>query len=88
MARIVLRIVPNARRTEVVGIHGDAIKIKIHSPATDGKANAALLEFLAEMLDVPSRSVRIISGEKSRDKLIECDDLDAETARTRLVKAE
>ena len=88
MARIVLRIVPNARRPEVVGIHGDAIKIKIHSPATDGKANAALLEFLAEMLDVPSRSVRIISGEKSRDKLIECDDLDAETARTRLVKAE
>ena len=88
MARFVLRIVPNARRTEVVGMHGDAIKIKIHSPATDGKANAALLEFLAETLDVPSRSVRIISGEKSRDKLIECDDLDAETARARLVKAE
>ena len=88
MARIVLRIVPNARRTEVVGMHGDAIKIKIHSPATDGKANAALLEFLAEELDVPARSVRIVSGEKSRDKLIECDTIDAETARARLVKEE
>ena len=82
------RIAPNARRTEVVGMQGDAIKIKIHSPATDGKANAALLEFLAEELDVPARSVRIISGEKSRDKLVECDVLDAETARVRLVKAE
>ena len=88
MARIVLRIVPNARRTEVVGMHGDAIKIKIHSPATDGKANAALLEFLAEQLDVPSRCVRIVSGEKSRDKLVECDDLDGETVRARLVKGE
>lgn len=88
MARIVLRIVPNARRTEVVGMHGDAIKIKVHSPATDGKANAALLEFLAERLDVASRSVRIVSGEKSRDKLVECDNLDAEAARARLVKEE
>lgn len=88
MARIVLRIVPNARRTEVVGMHGDAIKIKIHSPATDGKANAALLEFFVERLDVPSRSVRIVSGEKSRDKLVECDELDAETVRARLVKGE
>ena len=88
MARIVLRIVPNARRTEVVGMHGDAIKIKIHSPATDGKANAALLEFLAEELDVPARSVRIVSGEKSRDKLIECDTIDAEKAQARLVKEE
>ena len=88
MARIVLRIVPNARRTEVVGMHGDAIKIKIHSPATDGTANAALLKFLAEELDVPARSVRIVSGEKSRDKLIECDTIDAETAQARLVKEE
>ena len=86
MARLALRIVPNARRTEVVGRHGGALTIKIPSPATDGKANAALLEVLAEELDIPARCVRIVSGEKSRDKLIECDELDAEAARERLVK--
>lgn len=86
MARIVLKIVPNARKTEVVGMYGDAVKIKVQSPATDGKANAALLDFLADELDLPSRSVRILSGEKSRDKLIEFDDLDLETARARLLK--
>ena len=86
MARLVLRIIPNARRTEVVGMYGDAVKIKIQSPATDGKANAALLEFLAGELDLPPRSVRIVSGEKSRDKLIEIDTLDAGTALALLEK--
>ncbi len=87
MARLVLRVIPNARRTEVVGMYGDAVKIKIQSPATEGKANAALLELLAGELDLPPRSVRIVSGEKSRDKLIEIDTLDAGTALARLVKA-
>lgn len=83
---MLLKIVPNAKRSEVVGLHGDAIKIKVKSPATDGKANAALLEFLADELEIPSRAVRIVSGEKSRDKLIEFDEPDLETARERLLK--
>jgi uncharacterized protein len=86
MPRIVLKIVPNAKRTEVVGEHGAAIKIKVKSPATDGKANAALLDFLSDELELPSRAVRIFSGEKSKDKIIEFDDLDLETARARLLK--
>ena len=45
-----LRIVPNARRSEVVGVHGDAIKVKVQAPPVDGKANEALCEFLAEQL--------------------------------------
>lgn len=86
MARLLLKIAPNAKRTEVVGMHGDAIKIKVKSPATDGKANAALLEFLADELGIPSRAVRILSGEKSRDKLVEFDDLDSASARDILLK--
>jgi uncharacterized protein len=86
MARLLLKIVPNAKRSEVVGMHGDAVKIKVKSPATDGKANAALLEFLADELGLPSRAVRIVSGEKSRDKLVEIDDLDLATARELLLK--
>jgi uncharacterized protein (TIGR00251 family) len=85
MARLLLRIVPNARRTEIVGAHGDAVKIKVQSPATDGKANASLLEFLAGVLGLPARSVRIVAGEKSRDKLVEFDGLDADVARRGLL---
>ena len=86
MPRLLLKIVPNAKRSEVVGMYGDAVKIKVQSPATDGKANAALLEFLAEALGLPSRAVRIVTGEKSRDKLVEFDDLDLNAAREKLLK--
>lgn len=66
-------------------MHGDALKIKVQSPATDGKANAALVEFLAEQLGVGARCVRIVLGEKSRDKWVEVDGMDVEVARARLL---
>ena len=80
-----LRIVPNARRSEVVGVHGDAIKVKVQAPPVDGKANEALREFLARQLQVPSRSIEIVGGEKSRDKTVAIADLDADIARQRLL---
>lgn len=85
MAALRLRIVPNARRSEVVGAHGEAIKVKVQAPAMDGKANEALLEFLAEKLGVPRRDVGLVAGEKSRDKTVAIEGLDAETARQRLL---
>jgi hypothetical protein len=84
-ATLRLRIVPNARRSEVVGSHGDAIKVKVQAPAVEGKANEALLEFLADLLEVPARSVEIILGEKSRDKVVAIADLETEEARRRLL---
>jgi uncharacterized protein (TIGR00251 family) len=83
-AQIKLRIVPNARRTEVVGEYGEAIKIKIHAPAIEGKANAALLDFLAERLHVAAGGVELIAGEKSRDKTVEVSGLSEEEVRKRL----
>ncbi len=80
-----LRVVPNAKRSEVVGIHGDAIKVKVQAPAMDGKANEALLEFLAETMGVPRRAVQIVAGERSRDKTISVAELDADEARRRLL---
>jgi hypothetical protein len=80
-----LRIVPNARRSEVVGVHGDAIKVKVQAPAMDGKANAALREFLAGALAVPGRAVEIVAGEKSRDKVVAIADLETDEARRRLL---
>ena len=80
-----LRIVPNARRSEVVGAHGDAIKVKVQAPPVDGKANEALCEFLAEQLQIPARSIEIVGGEKSRDKVVAVADMDLAMARQRLL---
>lgn len=76
---------PNARRTEVVGNYGEAIKIKIQAPALDGKANAALLSFLAERLRVASGGVELIAGGKSRDKMVAVSGLSEQEVRNRLL---
>lgn len=85
MGRLKLRIVPNAKRDEVVGEHGDAVKVKVAAPAIEGKANEALLEFVAEKLGIHRRDITIVAGEKSRDKLIEIADLDPAESRARLL---
>jgi uncharacterized protein len=82
-----LRVVPDARRSEVAGIHGEAIKVKVQAPAVEGKANEALRTFLAGQLEVPVRAVEIVGGEKSRDKLVAIDGLQMEAARQRLLGA-
>lgn len=84
-ARLRLRIVPNARRDEVAGEYGEAIKVKVAAPAVDGKANAALLDFLAERLGIPARLLELVSGEKSRDKAVLVEGLDLAEARARLL---
>lgn len=65
-----LHVQPGARRTEVVGMHGGRIKIRLAAPASEGRANAALIEFLAEEFGVAKRDIRILSGMKSRDKRV------------------
>lgn len=87
MAALKLRIVPNAKRDEVSGEYGDAVKVKVAAPAVDGKANAALLEFIAEILGVPPRTVSLLHGEKSRDKLVSIEGLRPDEARRRLLAA-
>lgn len=59
---------PGAKRSEVVGEHGGRLKIAIASPPVDGKANSALIAFLAKTLGVSKSSVSILSGETSRQK--------------------
>jgi len=86
MGTIRLRIVPNAKRNQVAGEHGGAVRIKIAAPAVEGKANAALIGFLAEKLGLHTRAISLISGEKSRDKVVEIDGLDGLEARRRLLE--
>jgi uncharacterized protein (TIGR00251 family) len=65
---ITLHIQPGAKRTEVVGEHGDALKLRLAAPPIDGRANDALIAFLAEKLDMPRQSVVLLSGQSSRRK--------------------
>ncbi|HET9651782.1 MAG TPA: DUF167 domain-containing protein [Usitatibacter sp.] len=62
---------PGAKRTEVAGVHGDALKIRVAAPALEDRANAALVEFLAGRFNVPKRNVTLLSGHKSREKRFE-----------------
>lgn len=82
--RIAVHIQPGASHSEVMGIHGDALKVRIAARAVEGAANAALQEFLARCLGMPRREVRILKGEKSRRKLIWVA-LGPEEARRRLL---
>ena len=61
---------PGAKRTEVVGLHGDALKIKIAAAPLAGKANTALLNYLADCFEVPSNQVLLKQGAKSRHKVV------------------
>ena len=66
---------PGASRSEFAGRHGERIKVRLAARAVDGKANAALVEFLAQHYRVPKRNVRIESGLKSRRKRVVIDGL-------------
>ncbi|SFP53881.1 hypothetical protein SAMN05216419_100624 [Nitrosomonas cryotolerans] len=67
---LTLHIQTGARCTEVVGLHGNALKIKLAAPPVEGKANAALLRFLAKNFNVPLCQVTLKQGHKSRHKVI------------------
>ncbi|BBN89141.1 DUF167 domain-containing protein [Azospira sp. APE16] len=68
---LTLHIQPGAKKTEVCGLHGDALKIRLAAPPVDGKANAALLAFVADRLDLPKSAVSLKSGQTSRRKVVE-----------------
>ena len=67
---LILHVQPGAKRTEVAGRHGDALKIRLAAPPVDGKANSELLRFLSDAFDVPLRNVTLVRGESSRQKIV------------------
>ena len=68
-----VQVVPGARASGIVGAHGDALRLKVTAPPSDGRANAAVEALLARVLDLPIRSVRVIAGHTSRRKRIRID---------------
>ena len=69
-AVLTLHVQPGASRTEYAGVHGDAHKIRLAARAVDGRANEALIAFLADAFGVPRRDVAIASGASSRRKIV------------------
>jgi uncharacterized protein (TIGR00251 family) len=84
VTHIDIHVQPRASRTEVVGRHGDAIKIRIAAPPTDGSANEELVRFLAKTLGVKRSAVTIVSGMTSRRKRVAVEGVALEQAVRRL----
>jgi uncharacterized protein len=82
---ITVRISPRAKQNEISGILSDGtIKIHLIAPPEDGKANAALIKFLAEIFEIPPANIEIIAGFGSKDKLLSIIDLDAELVQEKI----
>ena len=79
--RFAVRVQPRASRSEIVGVHGDALKVRLAAPPVDGAANVALVELLAEALGVPRRAVRIVAGATARGKIVEVGGVNVENIR-------
>jgi uncharacterized protein (TIGR00251 family) len=84
LIRLKVRVIPNARKNEVVSWTEDEIRLKVKAPAVEGKANAALLEYLAGLMEVPRSKIRLKAGEKARTKIIEIDGPTPDEVRERI----
>jgi uncharacterized protein len=69
--RLAVQITPNAKKTEIIGVLDDALKLRLQAQPIEGKANEALIRFLAQQLDVPRSAVTITHGLTSKKKLVE-----------------
>jgi len=86
-ARLRLRVAPAASRSEIVGRHGDAWRVRVAAAPERGRANDELLDLLAAALDLPRPQLTLVAGTSSRDKLVELTGLDGSEAEKRLRRA-
>lgn len=71
---LTVHVQPGAKRTEVIGLHGDALKIRVAAAAVEGQANARLLDFLRKAFKVPAGRIILKQGEHARCKVVEIQD--------------
>jgi uncharacterized protein (TIGR00251 family) len=84
MGQVRIRVSPGARRTELVGRHGDGWRARVAAPPERGRANSALEELLAQVVALPRSRVRVVAGRASRDKVVEVEGLTPEEIAARL----
>ena len=80
-----VRVHPGAKHNAITGTHADALKISLTTPPTDGRANIALIAFLAERLNIPRASIDILTGPTSRSKTLRLTGIPAAEAESRLL---
>lgn len=84
---IAVRVTPRASRNQIVGVlHDGTIKIHVTAAPTEGEANAGLIAFLSDILDVPKSRIEIVAGASGRDKLISVLDMEAEVLHKKIVE--
>ena len=83
-ALLVIRLTPRAGRDEVVGWQGDELRVRLRAPPVEGRANDALLRFIASRLDVPPSSVTLVSGATARVKRLRVEGLSQPKLEQRL----
>lgn len=79
-----VRVIPRAKKSGLGGVRDGEVLIRLAAPPVEGAANDALISFLSEILQVPRRAIRIVSGERSRHKRVAVDGLAADLAKTHL----
>ena len=79
-----VHLTPRSARDEVLGLEDDVLRARVTAPPVQGRANEALLRLLAEALGVPKSSLRIVRGQRSREKLVAVEGLDAAEVGRRL----
>lgn len=80
-----VRLIPRAGRTGVAGSRDGRLLVRVSAPPVEGAANDALIALIADTLAVPRRAVRIVAGERSRQKRIAVDGVTVEAAQARLI---
>ena len=70
-ARLKVRVIPNAKKSEFYGFREDELILRLNAPPLEGRANKAAVEFVARFFAVPRSAVSLVSGEKSRHKVLE-----------------
>jgi len=85
-AALAIRVTPRASRNEIGEILSDGtVRIRLTAPPVEGKANQALIDFLADILEVPVSQIDIVAGITGRDKLVSIVDMDAETVHHKIL---
>ena len=80
-----VRVQPGAKKSAVIGLHGGAVKIALSAPPVDGKANEALIAFVAEKVGLPRARVSLVSGAASRSKALRVTGRSADEVRAALL---
>jgi uncharacterized protein len=86
-----VRAQPGAKKTAIAGIYGEGaaaqLKVAVHAPAIEGRANEALVAFLADLFSLPRKNVILVSGETNRSKVFLLRGIDVEKAQSALKSA-